>query len=241
MAAGLTRSEQIALVGVGLLIVLGVGYQNYRATSATLDAPDSHWRPVAMMKANETSATEIAGGVLSSASEPRTEKGKPAFQVDPLDLNTATQSEIESLPGIGPVRAGDILATREAKGGFKSVDELLDVRGIGEITLEKLRPRVRVGDSATTSSSSIFIVTPIAPPALEMPSSSAITSEPTRININTASREELEKIPGVGPALADRIIAARKRKPFARPEDLIEVSGIGPKTFEKMRAWVIVE
>lgn len=241
MAAGLTRSEQIALVGVGLLIVFGVGYQNYRASSPTLDAPDSHWRPVATMKADESSATELVGSAMASASEPRLVKGRPLLQVEPLDLNTATQKEIESLPGIGPVRAGDILATRAASGGFKSVDDLLDVRGIGEITLEKLRPLVRVGDSATTPSAPVLVPDPIAPPALDMPVPVNTTSAPAKININIASRDDLDQIPGVGPALADRIIAARKRKPFARPEDLIEVSGIGPKTFEKMRPWVVVE
>lgn len=63
----------------------------------------------------------------------------------------------------------------------------------------------------------------------------------TKININTAGLEELDKLPGVGPALAGRIIQYRtEHGPFASPEDLQEVSGIGPKTYEKMASQVTV-
>lgn len=62
-----------------------------------------------------------------------------------LDLNTATQAQLEELPGIGPVTAGHILAWREANGRFSSVDELLEVSGIGERTLAQLAPLVTAG------------------------------------------------------------------------------------------------
>ncbi len=57
----------------------------------------------------------------------------------PLDLNTASQEALESLPGIGPTKAEDILAYREAQGRFTSVEELLNVSGIGEATVESIR------------------------------------------------------------------------------------------------------
>ena len=61
----------------------------------------------------------------------------------PLDLNAATAQDIEALPGIGPARAKSIVEARGARGGrFSSVEELLDVRGIGERTLERLRPHL---------------------------------------------------------------------------------------------------
>jgi competence ComEA-like helix-hairpin-helix protein len=58
------------------------------------------------------------------------------------------------------------------------------------------------------------------------------------ININTASVEQLQSIPEVGPAIAKRIVAGR---PYAAPEDLKRVSGIGDKTFEKMKGRVRTE
>jgi competence protein ComEA len=62
-----------------------------------------------------------------------------------------------------------------------------------------------------------------------------------KININTAGVSELDKLPGVGPALAGRIIQYRtEHGPFSQPEDLRNISGIGAKTYEKMASQVMV-
>ena len=58
----------------------------------------------------------------------------------PVPLNSATLEELDTLPGIGPVTAQAILDYREANGPFSSLDELTNVYGIGEKTLEKIRP-----------------------------------------------------------------------------------------------------
>jgi competence protein ComEA len=62
----------------------------------------------------------------------------------PIDLNTATVEQLDTLPGIGPVTAAAIVAWRNANGKFTSVDQLGDVDGIGPARLEKLRSLVRV-------------------------------------------------------------------------------------------------
>ena len=62
-----------------------------------------------------------------------------------------------------------------------------------------------------------------------------------RVRINSASASELQSLPGVGPALAQRIIAERSRERFASAEDLLRVSGIGKAKLEKMRAYVEVD
>lgn len=61
------------------------------------------------------------------------------------------------------------------------------------------------------------------------------------ININSAGKEQLMKLPGVGEKMAERIIAYRKQSPFATPADLMNVSGIGEKKFEKMKPYVKVK
>ena len=62
----------------------------------------------------------------------------------PLNLNTATQAQLEELPGIGPTLAQSILAEREERGGFDAVSELQDVRGIGELRYADIKDLVAV-------------------------------------------------------------------------------------------------
>ncbi|GAA3510920.1 hypothetical protein GCM10022234_01730 [Aeromicrobium panaciterrae] len=61
-----------------------------------------------------------------------------------VNLNTATVEQLDTLPGVGPVTAQSILSWRDENGRFSSVDDLLDVKGIGEATLAELRDLVTV-------------------------------------------------------------------------------------------------
>jgi competence protein ComEA len=84
-------------------------------------------------------AGSAAPGTTSSASRPA--KDGPA---QPVNLNTASVQQLDTLPGVGPVMAAAIVAWRDAHGKFTSVDQLSEVDGIGPGRLEKLRPLVRV-------------------------------------------------------------------------------------------------
>ncbi|MGB0589755.1 MAG: ComEA family DNA-binding protein [Myxococcota bacterium] len=63
----------------------------------------------------------------------------------PVNLNTATSGQLQTLPGIGPAKAGAIISYRSKNGPFKRVDDLVQVKGIGPKTLSKLRPLVTIG------------------------------------------------------------------------------------------------
>jgi competence protein ComEA len=75
---------------------------------------------------------------------PSSTAGGPSAAGGLVNLNTATEAELDTLPGVGPVTAQAILAWRTEHGSFSSVEELLEVSGIGEVTLEELRPLVTV-------------------------------------------------------------------------------------------------
>jgi len=62
-----------------------------------------------------------------------------------LDLNRATVVELDALPGIGPVLAGRIITHRDRVGGFRRIEDLLAVRGVGPRLLERNAPRLRIG------------------------------------------------------------------------------------------------
>lgn len=78
----------------------------------------------------------------TAAAEPAT-KGAPSAAA--VDLNSASVDELVAVPGIGPALAQRIVEFRTKNGAFARVDDLLKVRGIGEKSLEKLRPHLRVG------------------------------------------------------------------------------------------------
>jgi competence protein ComEA len=78
------------------------------------------------------------------AAPPVASSGDAHAKAEVVDLNTATAEELEALPGVGPATAQAILDYRAQHRRFRSVDELLEVRGIGEAKLAQLRPHVRV-------------------------------------------------------------------------------------------------
>ena len=71
---------------------------------------------------------------------PRPAQRTDSKSIQPISLNQATQAELENLPGIGEQKAQAILAYRDAHGRFRTYEELLEVEGIGEATLEGLLP-----------------------------------------------------------------------------------------------------
>jgi len=82
---------------------------------------------------------------------------------------------------------------------------------------------------------------PPAPAAMRAGGVRKIQPGEPPIPINRASNAELQRLPNVGPVLAQRIILARSERPFTSLEDLRRVPGIGPKTLEKLRPFVIID
>lgn len=92
----------------------------------------------------------LLAGAFGAPSASAAPDARPAAAAAAVNVNTATAEELTALPGIGEKRAQAILEIRKEKGGFKSVDELTEVKGIGPANLEKLRPYLRVGSATAT-------------------------------------------------------------------------------------------
>ncbi|ASW49859.2 helix-hairpin-helix domain-containing protein [Streptococcus suis] len=92
---------------------------------------------VVYVASKDENISVVTSTTASSAMSPEGNEGK-------VNLNTATEADLQTISGIGAKRATDIIAYREANGGFKSVDDLNNVSGIGDKTIESIRPYVTV-------------------------------------------------------------------------------------------------
>ncbi len=171
---------------------------------------------------------EVPSAPMASASAARSAPSKPTVLVqvtDPsprpaatfkVDLNTADEATLASLPSIGPQVAKAIVAARP----FASFDDLNRLKGISTERLEQIRTEVMVATQLTGA----------RPPDRSGP-------DPGKLDLNTANMNALEAIPSIGTDGAKAIIAAR---PFARIDDLDRVQGISAERLEQIRAQVTV-
>lgn len=97
-------------------------------------------------------ASLVAGATMQAQDQttPSTKKPAAPTAAAPLNINTATAAQLETLPGIGPAVAARILEYRQKNGNFKKVEELMNVKGIGEKAFLKIKALVSVAPSKTT-------------------------------------------------------------------------------------------
>jgi competence protein ComEA len=156
-----------------------------------------------------------------------------------VDINRASKSELLQIPGIGPQTAEHIVSERESKGGFASVDDLRSIHGIGDATLNKIRPWLTIEPTEEKPPAEPDRL--VRKPAPTSGSNKKPGGSTGRINVNKATLEELKSLPNIGAVIAQRIVAEREKKPFKSVDDLRRVSGIGVKRLDAIREMVAVE
>jgi competence protein ComEA len=165
-----------------------------------------------------------------------------------IDLNHADRAQLLQLPGVGGRTAERIEEYRLSHNGFHNVEELRQVNGVGPATLERLRPLIDADAEDVLEDGMGAAAPKDAPPKNVKPTARKAANGTKKgdalkepIDINHATATELQRLPGVGPAMSSRILLVREQRPFRSVDELRRVPGIGAKTLEKLRPFVKVD
>jgi competence ComEA-like helix-hairpin-helix protein len=195
-----------------------------RATVLLVVLSALRWGWGARDRAPVADATSVLPELLEAsraAADEESRRGAALAEGETIDPNEADDVELDRLPGVGPSTARAIVAAREGGTVFRTPEDLLAVPGIGPASLARIRDRLDLSK---------------APPARSPRRAAAGgRATPGRVDLNRADVDALQTLPGIGPAIAERIVAARKEQMFTSVEDLTRVRGVGPATVERLR------
>jgi competence protein ComEA len=155
-------------------------------------------------------------------------RARPLARGERVDVDRASAAELDRLPGVGMGLARRIVADRQEHGPFGGLPGLDRVSGVGPRLLADLEKSVTFsGRPAEAGTPSPLRPAPSASPA---------------VNLNTAPREALLTLPGIGPSKADAIVAYREAHgPFASLDAVLKVPGIGPGILARIKGLAEVQ
>ncbi len=175
MLSGFTRHERNALVFLMVLFCAGTGWMGFERWQASRSFFVAGQPPAG------SSVKDAKGPARSIANMATGDAGTSASASLLIDLNTADEKALDSLPGIGPAKARDIVEYRRNAGGFNSVYELDRIKGIGPSVLAKIASLVTVGVSNQGQTGIAPVATQSAPVPTQAVSSAPVAPIPNPV------------------------------------------------------------
>ena len=172
-------------------------------------------------------------------------KASQSDKAGKINLNTADEKTVAGAKGVGEKLAKELVKNRP----YKTWEEVSKVKGVGSgKKLDSLKSVLKLSEGVAAAAAA-----PAAPAAATAAGSTKAKSAPsekseapklapgTKININTATKEQLDALPEIGPVKAQAIVDYRNANgKFASPEDIMKVPGIKEGTFAKIKDYVVV-
>jgi len=224
---GTTPQERLALGVMALLVSAGVGARMLHRgpAPAELTGPGVE---------AEAGALGALRGETEHRAKDAADRARPLAPGERIDPNAAAAGELDRLPRVGPGQARKIVAWRQAHGPFRTLADLDSVPGVGAALLAAVAPYVTLAPAPEAPPRPADTATP--PPAVDASAEAAGGGAGGVVDLNRASAEELRTLPGIGPALAARVVAWRAAHgPFRSADELENVPGIGRKTATRLR------
>jgi DNA uptake protein ComE-like DNA-binding protein len=190
---------------VTAVVLLGMICQSNAAETKATDA-----------KSNEVDATDTTAKDAKASARPANGIETIAEKPRLINLNTATEAQLSSVPGISPTYAKKIIAGRP----YKSIDDLSKA-GVPTATISKIRSQVSLSDSAVVRTAA----KPIMP-----------DSTPALVDLNKAAEAQLSEVPDIGEKYAKKIVAGR---PYKSIDDLSK-AGVPKAVIAKIKSQVTV-
>ncbi|MFV1986402.1 MAG: ComEA family DNA-binding protein [Gemmatimonadota bacterium] len=214
----LNHAERRALAASVFLVGLaGVSRLAWTPPRAELE-----WRSVSATSTTEPPVDAVAAALVIEA-----RAQTPLGPGERIDIGSAPVEELRRLSGVGPGLAVAIVRERTAR-PFRSTADIERVPGIGPATADRLKDM-------------ILVTPPAGPVELQRPSSGSGCGSAS-VDINAAGSGDLQRLPGVGPTMAARILALRvERGRFSSTTEIADVKGIGPASLSRIQPLICVQ